>query len=95
MFGEALDVDVAHVEADGPEATALELRLDGQGDLVPRGELVDEALAVAQSVAPSPRTASVIRKPSRSPSPASAVRNSTNSRSARVGHRGRANGRRR
>ena len=47
MFGKRSTSTSAYIEADGPDATALELRLDGQGDLVPRGELVDEALAVA------------------------------------------------
>ena len=68
-------VDRAHVEAHRGLAARAELGLDRQRHLVARGQLVDEALAVARrsSVAPSPRTASVIRNPSRGPSWRSAV----------------------
>src|SRR4051794_9337850 len=41
---EAADVPGSHVEVHGAFATALELGLDREGDLVARGELVDEAL---------------------------------------------------
>ncbi len=45
--GEQGGVDVAHIEADRGRARGVDPALDGAGDLVARGELVDEALAGA------------------------------------------------
>ena len=43
--GEPRRVDATHVQPDGPLARGLEQSLDRAGDLVTRGELVDEAPA--------------------------------------------------
>ena len=70
---------------DVGRARLAHLRLDRARHLVARRELVDEALAVGRraACAPSPRIASVTRKPSRPGTPVTAVGwNCTNSRSA-------------
>ena len=53
--GEQRRVDVAHVEADRRGAGRRHLALHRAGDLVARGELVDEALAGARRAAARPR----------------------------------------
>ena len=79
-------VDVAHVEVDRRPRPSRVIRVpDRPRDLVARGELVDEALAVRRraACAPSPRIASVTRNPSRPGTPVTAVGwNCMNSRSA-------------